>query len=112
MNSRDLAMKLLNWRKLYSRPNMTSIERPHLNAIYVKQGETWEHASKKFQIAFEHIQKGHKIITEARRLSDGDIPDLVCYDCGEEIEVVATHGDIESYKKKGRIVILADQKST
>ena len=93
LNKKEKTLREIATYRRYTKPN--SNQRPHFNAIYLRKGNTLDHEMEKVRVAWEHIQNGCKIITEAQIVDDNDrIVDLVCLnpECPEsgEIEIVNT----------------------
>jgi len=93
-----------------------------INCVSINPYNTYAHEHMKFYLAY-HAARGYEIdsrngemvlevknaggkkfITEAERISDGRVVDLVLED-GQEIEVVNTHEDGERYKREKVTVI-------
>ncbi len=103
MNKKKYILKKLKRLKKYKKPNSGS-SRPHVNAVYLRKDNSRDHELAKFKLGWKHMKAGCDIITEAKT-EKGDVIDLVCLDCDEEIEIVKTHEGRQAYIEKGRRLV-------
>ena len=95
--------------KLYCVPGSPNTQ-VKLNAIFLRKTNSWDHEFKKFELCWKLLNINNIFISEAQRLSDGKIVDVVDVTEQNEYEIVYCHesdAEIKVYRDNHVFVILA-----
>ena len=87
MNQRDLAIKRNNIARLVRSSNRVG---SHRNCVRISPGNSLYHELMKLRVAYELLEQGHQIITEAI-FENGCRADILDLDTGTVYEIV--HGE-------------------